>query len=63
LSTPAIPVGYRHPLKPGEEMKIIGVDVGGTLTDLVYCYMAGGEVAIHKVATTPDDPPERDGLA
>jgi N-methylhydantoinase A len=37
-------------------MKIIGVDVGGTFTDLVYCDMATGEVAIHKVSTTPDDP-------
>ena len=37
-------------------MKIIGVDVGGTFTDLVYCDMASGSVAIHKVSTTPDDP-------
>ncbi len=37
-------------------MKSIGVDVGGTFTDLVYCDMASGEIAIHKVATTPDDP-------
>jgi N-methylhydantoinase A len=37
-------------------MKIIGVDVGGTFTDLVYCDMASGDLAIHKVSTTPDDP-------
>src|SRR4051812_35712149 len=37
-------------------MKTIGVDVGGTFTDLVFCDMQSGEVAIHKVSTTPDDP-------
>jgi len=37
-------------------MKTIGVDVGGTFTDLVFCDMATGDIAIHKVATTPDDP-------
>ncbi|HMN12281.1 MAG TPA: hydantoinase/oxoprolinase family protein [Bellilinea sp.] len=37
-------------------MKTIGVDVGGTFTDLVYCDMAKGDIAIHKVSTTPDDP-------
>ena len=37
-------------------MKVIGVDVGGTFTDIVYCDMSTGEVAIHKVSTTPDDP-------
>lgn len=37
-------------------MKTIGVDVGGTFTDLVFCDMASGDIAIHKVATTPDDP-------
>jgi N-methylhydantoinase A len=37
-------------------MKMIGVDVGGTFTDIVYCDTASGEVAIHKVSTTPDDP-------
>ena len=35
---------------------MIGVDVGGTFTDIVYCDMDSGEVAIHKVSTTPDDP-------
>lgn len=37
-------------------MKTIGVDVGGTFTDLVYCNLETGDVAIHKVSTTPDDP-------
>lgn len=37
-------------------MKTIGVDVGGTFTDLVYCDMETGEMAIHKVSTTPHDP-------
>lgn len=37
-------------------MKTIGVDVGGTFTDLVYCDMASGDIAVHKVSTTPDDP-------
>ncbi|SHG00385.1 N-methylhydantoinase A [Kaistia soli DSM 19436] len=37
-------------------MRTIGVDVGGTFTDLVYCDMESGALAIHKVSTTPDDP-------
>src|ERR1700758_5357877 len=37
-------------------MKLIGVDVGGTFTDVVYCDMSTGKIAIHKVSTTPDDP-------
>jgi N-methylhydantoinase A len=37
-------------------MKAIGVDVGGTFTDLVYCDLESGRVEIHKVSTTPDDP-------
>jgi N-methylhydantoinase A len=37
-------------------MKSIGVDVGGTFTDLVYCDMAIGALSVHKVATTPADP-------
>jgi N-methylhydantoinase A len=37
-------------------MKTIGVDVGGTFTDIVYCDLHSGQVAIHKVSTTPDDP-------
>jgi N-methylhydantoinase A len=37
-------------------MKTIGVDVGGTFTDIVYCDLAANQIAIHKVSTTPDDP-------
>src|SRR5580658_5896048 len=37
-------------------MKSIGVDVGGTFTDFVYCDMATGALSVHKVATTPADP-------
>ena len=37
-------------------MKTIGVDVGGTFTDIVYCDLDTGQIAIHKVSTTPDDP-------
>ena len=37
-------------------MRMIGVDVGGTFTDIVYCDMSSNELAIHKVSTTPDDP-------
>jgi N-methylhydantoinase A len=37
-------------------MKTIGVDVGGTFTDIVFCDISTGRVAIHKVPTTPDDP-------
>ncbi len=37
-------------------MKTIGVDVGGTFTDFVYCDMDTGQIATHKVSTTPDDP-------
>ena len=37
-------------------MKTIGVDVGGTFTDLIYLDTDTGDLGIHKVATTPDDP-------
>jgi N-methylhydantoinase A len=37
-------------------MKTIGVDVGGTFTDLVFSDQDTGAVAIHKVSTTPDNP-------
>ena len=36
-------------------MKRIGVDVGGTFTDLMY-WDADGSIAVHKVPSTPDDP-------
>jgi len=37
-------------------MKTIGVDVGGTFTDLIYLDTGSEALGIHKVETTPDDP-------
>jgi N-methylhydantoinase A len=37
-------------------MKLIGVDVGGTFTDLVFADTDAGSALIHKVPTTTDDP-------
>ena len=37
-------------------MKMIGIDVGGTFTDLVYADPDSGALAVYKIATTPDDP-------
>ncbi len=37
-------------------MKLVGVDVGGTFTDIILSDAGAGEVFIHKVASTPDDP-------
>jgi N-methylhydantoinase A len=37
-------------------MKLIGVDVGGTFTDVVYTDTETHQVLIHKVPTTPVDP-------
>src|SRR5207249_1332095 len=37
-------------------MKLIGVDVGGTFTDVVYTDTDTHQVLIHKVPTTPADP-------
>ena len=37
-------------------MKLIGVDVGGTFTDIVFSDTERGLTVIHKVATTPVDP-------
>jgi N-methylhydantoinase A/oxoprolinase/acetone carboxylase beta subunit len=37
-------------------MKLIGVDVGGTFTDLVLADTDAGRIATWKVPTTPDDP-------
>ncbi len=39
-------------------MKLIGVDVGGTFTDLIITDSETRASAIHKVPTTPDDPSE-----
>jgi N-methylhydantoinase A len=37
-------------------MRLIGVDVGGTFTDIVFADTEGSRTLIHKVPTTPDDP-------
>ncbi len=37
-------------------MRIIGVDIGGTFTDVYYVDNDADEQLIHKVSTTPDDP-------
>ena len=37
-------------------MKRLGVDVGGTFTDLIYVDDESGSVLVHKLPTTPDDP-------
>jgi len=37
-------------------MKLVGVDVGGTFTDVVFADLASDTTLIHKVPTTPDDP-------
>ena len=35
---------------------VIGIDIGGTFTDLVALDLATREVVSHKELTTPDDP-------
>lgn len=37
-------------------MILVGVDVGGTFTDLVLAEPEAGRTAIHKVSSTPEDP-------
>jgi N-methylhydantoinase A/oxoprolinase/acetone carboxylase beta subunit len=37
-------------------MRRLGVDVGGTFTDLIYVDDESGQVVVHKLPTTPDDP-------
>lgn len=39
-------------------MKRVGVDVGGTFTDLIYLDDESGTILIHKLPTTPADPSE-----
>jgi N-methylhydantoinase A/oxoprolinase/acetone carboxylase beta subunit len=39
-------------------MKRLGVDVGGTFTDLIYVDDEAGKILVHKLATTPEDPAE-----
>ncbi len=37
-------------------MKRVGVDVGGTFTDLIYVDDEAGQILVHKLPTTPADP-------
>jgi N-methylhydantoinase A/oxoprolinase/acetone carboxylase beta subunit len=37
-------------------MKRIGVDVGGTFTDLILVDEAAGRISVDKVPSTPSDP-------
>ena len=37
-------------------MKLVGVDVGGTFTDIVYTDTDSNRTITHKILTTPDDP-------
>src|SRR4029078_4870970 len=39
-----------------EAMRRLGVDVGGTFTDLIYVDDEAGQILVHKLPTTPDDP-------
>lgn len=39
-------------------MKRVGVDVGGTFTDLIYLDDESGKILVHKLPTTPADPSE-----
>ena len=39
-------------------MKRLGVDVGGTFTDLIYVDDEAGTVIVHKIPSTPADPSE-----
>ena len=50
------PYACRHDADAGRTMKLIGVDIGGTFTDVVFADTATDELRIHKVPTTPDDP-------
>ena len=50
---------------PENDMKRLGVDVGGTFTDLIYVDDESGRTEIFKLPTTPDDPSRGtvDGIA
>ena len=39
-------------------MRLVGVDVGGTFTDVVLVDTDSGEIGVRKVPSTPDDPSE-----
>ncbi len=37
-------------------MRVVGVDIGGTFTDIIITDTAAGQTFTHKVPTTPEDP-------
>lgn len=37
-------------------MRVVGVDIGGTFTDFMLYDMESGDVRVHKVPSTPDEP-------
>src|SRR5260370_7156688 len=37
-------------------MRVVGVDIGGTFTDIILTDTAAGQTFTHKVPTTPEDP-------
>jgi N-methylhydantoinase A len=39
-------------------MRVVGVDIGGTFTDLMLVDTDSGAVSVHKLRSTPDDPGE-----
>lgn len=39
-------------------MIVVGVDVGGTFTDLILANLKSGEISIHKTPSTPSNPAE-----
>jgi len=44
-----------HGARMSRDRYHIGIDVGGTFTDLVVCDRTDGALTLHKVPTTPDD--------
>jgi hypothetical protein len=52
-----LPRARASPDERSDIMKTIGVVVGGTFTDIIYCDMQTGEAVIPKVSATPDNPP------
>src|SRR6476469_4106942 len=64
--TPPPPASAQPSLRPSpgpaqqspteRDMNLIGVDVGGTFTDLVYFNTESHQVSIHKLPTTVEDP-------
>ena len=52
------PLRIAHDVNPSQSEwpRIVGVDVGGTFTDFAAVDHRSGEIAVRKLATTPNDP-------